>query len=271
MKTRHLCLLVIACFYVSFGHAFGQSFNETVYLKNGSVIKGFISEWVPNKTITLKTKDDNIFIINIEDIIKVSRTQIVSEQNSPPTDANQAMKTEIGNKRLSDDSIAQQTANQQIRAVKPESVAKEQSSEFVQPAAQTKVPKVSTIPGYRKPGSALFWSIVIPGGGQIYNKQAGKGLLMMASNVLGIGGMVVGFAVYEEAVWISGLGLYAGTWILSLIDAPIAARKINEAYGLSINLPGFRESRISIAPKIISQYGNASPQLYPGLSMTLSF
>ena len=33
---------------------------------------------------------------------------------------------------------------------------------------------------YKDPGTALLWSILIPGGGQIYNGQVGKGLLFMA-------------------------------------------------------------------------------------------
>ena len=47
--------------------------NGTVYLKNGSIIKGQIVEIVPNKSIKLQTIDGSIFLFKFEDIEKYTQ------------------------------------------------------------------------------------------------------------------------------------------------------------------------------------------------------
>ncbi len=66
------------------GNLKGQSetLKEVVYLKNGSVIKGLIVEWIPNETITIQTADNSIFVCKISDIEKVKREIIESSHNS---------------------------------------------------------------------------------------------------------------------------------------------------------------------------------------------
>lgn len=39
-----------------------QSMQETVYLKNGSIIKGIIVEQVPGKSMKIQTKDGSLFV-----------------------------------------------------------------------------------------------------------------------------------------------------------------------------------------------------------------
>ncbi len=61
------------------------------------------------------------------------------------------------------------------------------------------------IPGrYKNPGLALFFSFIFPGGGQFYNGEAGKGLLVMLT------------------FWIFGI-----MWIWSWFDAYGSAQRIN--------------------------------------------
>jgi sRNA-binding regulator protein Hfq len=48
----------------------GNSQN-VVYLKNGSVIRGTIIEQIPGKTISLKTKDDNIMVFYLDEIDRI--------------------------------------------------------------------------------------------------------------------------------------------------------------------------------------------------------
>ena len=47
--------------------------NGTVYLKNGSIIKGQIVEKVPNKSIKLKTIDGSVLVFSFEDIEKYTQ------------------------------------------------------------------------------------------------------------------------------------------------------------------------------------------------------
>jgi hypothetical protein len=44
-----------------------------VYLKNGSIIKGYILEMVPNGTIKVKTSDGSIFIYKMEEVEKTAK------------------------------------------------------------------------------------------------------------------------------------------------------------------------------------------------------
>jgi len=54
----------------------GQAnYEETVYLKNGSIIHGIIIEQIPNQSIKIQTRDKNIFIFKIDEIEKITKEQ----------------------------------------------------------------------------------------------------------------------------------------------------------------------------------------------------
>ena len=46
---------------------------DVIYLKNGSVIKGMITEQIPNVSIKIQTKDGSIFIYKMEEIEKMGK------------------------------------------------------------------------------------------------------------------------------------------------------------------------------------------------------
>ena len=50
-----------------------QEYEEVVYLKNGSVIKGTIIEQVPDVSIKIQTKDGNIFVYQMEEIDRITK------------------------------------------------------------------------------------------------------------------------------------------------------------------------------------------------------
>lgn len=72
MKFRLLCTALL---FSLVGRIFGQgaTHKEVVYLKNGSIIKGTIVEWVPNESITIETADKSVFVCKISDIDRVKR------------------------------------------------------------------------------------------------------------------------------------------------------------------------------------------------------
>lgn len=47
--------------------------QDVVYLNNGSIIRGFIIEQVPNKTIKIETLDGSIFVCNFDEIQKITK------------------------------------------------------------------------------------------------------------------------------------------------------------------------------------------------------
>jgi len=56
--------------------SFGQSnYQDVVYLKNGSIIRGIIIEQVPNKSIKIETADRNVFVYQIDEIEKITKEQ----------------------------------------------------------------------------------------------------------------------------------------------------------------------------------------------------
>ncbi len=50
-----------------------QNYDDVVYLKNGSVIRGIIIEQVPNVSLKLQTKDGNIFVYKMEEVEKMTK------------------------------------------------------------------------------------------------------------------------------------------------------------------------------------------------------
>lgn len=52
-----------------------QNYDDVVYLKNGSVIRGVIVEQVPNVSLKLQTKDGNIFVYKMEEVERITKEQ----------------------------------------------------------------------------------------------------------------------------------------------------------------------------------------------------
>ncbi len=55
-----------------------QNYEDVVYLKNGSIIRGTIVEQVPNQSIKVKTKDGNVFVYNFTDVVKMTKEPIIN-------------------------------------------------------------------------------------------------------------------------------------------------------------------------------------------------
>lgn len=59
---------------VVFIQAQNQS-TETVYLKNGSIIKGKVVEMIPDKQIKVKTTDGSLFVYTMDEIEKITKEE----------------------------------------------------------------------------------------------------------------------------------------------------------------------------------------------------
>ena len=61
---------------LSFGSSLmAQSTVETVYLKNGGLVKGEIIEQVPGQSLKVKTKDGNIFVYQMDEVERIAKEQ----------------------------------------------------------------------------------------------------------------------------------------------------------------------------------------------------
>jgi hypothetical protein len=108
-------------------------------------------------------------------------------------------------------------------------------------------------PGYKDPGTSTLLSVLVPGGGQLYSGETGKGAALLG---VGLGGLTLGVAMTAGSVGSScsetsfsckddtnylpmalGYVAYLGSWIYGIIDAGDSARRMNARHGLSGVLP----------------------------------
>jgi len=91
-----------------------------------------------------------------------------------------------------------------------------------------------------EPVASVLFSSVLAGGGQYYNGQYLKGLLMTVTEVGGIALVISSISsdgdfIENPKMFFSGLIISVGASIYSMIDAGISAEKINKQNGFSYN------------------------------------
>ena len=57
--------------------------KEVIHLKNGSVLRGTITEWVPEVSLTIQLADNSVFVCPIGDVAKVTREFAQSPSEEP--------------------------------------------------------------------------------------------------------------------------------------------------------------------------------------------
>lgn len=230
MKIKNIILLVLfilGSFVSTNCLAQYSNYDDVVYLKDGSVIRGVIIEQTPNVSLKIQTRDRNIFVYQFSDILKMTK--------------------EEGQRYL---------VNKNINA-----------------KYQTK----------RQPGLAFLWSFLLPGGGQYYNKQYGKGAVMTGIYVGSIIGLLTTsqydysydeYDDYEEdntSYAIFSIALLANS-LWSMIDAPVSASKINREHQLGLNYNLGRKTNLSLRPDYsICSKGLAKPTSVMGAKLSFKF
>lgn len=81
-------------------------------------------------------------------------------------------------------------------------------------------------PGEKSAGAAFMFSVFLPGGGQFYNGEGLKGLAMLVGF---FGALAIGSHQNDPSEEDLGVAVGIGIWALSLVDAPLSARRINRA------------------------------------------
>jgi hypothetical protein len=96
------------------------------------------------------------------------------------------------------------------------------------------------IAGYKDPGTATLFSVVLTGGGHFYSGESKKGAMLLG---IGLGSFVVGAAASTASCdgyscstnttpLVLGALAYMGTWVYGIMDAGDAARRHNASVGL---------------------------------------
>lgn len=122
---------------------------------------------------------------------------------------------------------------------------------------------------HKEPVVSWLLSFLIPGVGQMYNGQAGKGVGML----LGYSGSIAAIALADDPDITPIIGVAAlGIWIWSMVDAPLYASRRNREAGFAFNLSN--KSQLALCPSvdylsIPNETGNRS--LSTGMKLSLSF
>ena len=77
MKHYLQILITTLCVLIGASSAIAQSnYEDVVYLKNGSIIRGIITEQIPNESVKIQTKDKNVFVYKMDEISKITKEEI---------------------------------------------------------------------------------------------------------------------------------------------------------------------------------------------------
>jgi hypothetical protein len=77
-------LTVILFFFITLS-GFSQNTRDVVYLKNGSVVKGYITEMNPAENLKIKTADGSLFVYKMSEVLKMEKEQFVGQEINQET------------------------------------------------------------------------------------------------------------------------------------------------------------------------------------------
>lgn len=77
MKKYLTLILLVITATASFSQ---NNYQDVVYLKNGSVIRGVIIEQVPNQSIKIETADKSVFVYQMNEIEKITKEENIVHQ-----------------------------------------------------------------------------------------------------------------------------------------------------------------------------------------------
>lgn len=80
---KTLTILLLFSLFSAIAFAQQNNFQDVVYLKDGSIIRGMIIEQVPNKSIKIETADKSVFVYQMDVIEKITKEEIKSEIKAP--------------------------------------------------------------------------------------------------------------------------------------------------------------------------------------------
>jgi len=70
---------IILVFVLSLGASAQKGWQDVVYLKNGSIIRGMLIEQVPGVSLKIETADKSLFVYNMDEVAKITKEVIVRE------------------------------------------------------------------------------------------------------------------------------------------------------------------------------------------------
>jgi hypothetical protein len=88
MKKLFLTLVVILTTTIAFAQS---NYQDVVYLKNGNIIRGVITEQIPDVSLKIETPSGSVFVYKIDEVEKITKERITTPQTqSVPTTPSQS-------------------------------------------------------------------------------------------------------------------------------------------------------------------------------------
>ena len=115
-------------------------------------------------------------------------------------------------------------------------------------------------------------SFLVPGVGQFMNGDTGKGWLMFGLNAVSVGFIAIATNGDANFIGYTGLVLFAGDHIWSMLDAAKTAKSINLSRNIGLNVPLKNGLQFNIRPDVnFTNFGYQKPELVYGAKLSLNF
>lgn len=69
---RYIIIVCVLVFAVV-SHASAQNYQDVVYLKDGSIIRGIIIEQIPNDSLKIQVEGGSLFVFKMSDVLKITK------------------------------------------------------------------------------------------------------------------------------------------------------------------------------------------------------
>ncbi|MBR1792740.1 MAG: hypothetical protein IJ764_03785 [Bacteroidales bacterium] len=219
-------------------------------MKNGSIIKGSIVELDFGSKVKIQVADGSLFIYDISEVQRIEKEEAQESHDEKTAAGQPAQATTV---------VINNNAGQPLYH-------------------------------HKSPAAAWLWSFFICGAGQMYNGQVGKGFLFMGAHVGFAGASIYQLSLYgnsrdnyyyteaESDAYLGKAvvyGLVAGLIsIISQIDAPVVANRINRTHGyIGFDMGG--KARIDLMPTLHCTQTDLAlsvpATVMPGMRFNVSF
>jgi len=238
-----------------------------VYLKNGKVVEG-ITEPISHDGIKVTTADGNTTVYKLAEIERIVRGGGKTVEKLTKVESVNPNRTE--NSREGVNTKGSENPREKAKTGEREDT-RERDNTVYRTTINANSGNISYVVTRRDPARAYLYSVAVPGLGQMYNGQIGKGFIFLGVTY----GCLVGGALLtlyvDEAFIFLGLGGLT-TYIISVIDATVVANRFNKRNGFALG----NGSYLNLQPKIMKDNGLAtnwsksSSNAY-GMSLSISF
>lgn len=251
MKKFFLLWVMSMALFLPTGRAGAVVGADTVLLSNGTEVRGTILE-SNNQRVKIQAEDGTLMVFDMTEVQKIQRANVSAPASVP---------------------LPAVPVSEPAPAMAPAQPAMAPSPVGVGPVLR------------KNPRFAFRMSCFIPGGGQFYNGESGKGALQLG---LFIGGLVVAIAeaphytdYYDywgdyvgteksggnDGACAAGVIVAATSWIWSIIDAPIGADNYNRHHGMTLYENPLKNRTLAVEPVLF----NAKNQPQSGMQVAYRF